>query len=92
MKKQVKSEELVTEDLTTDLGALLVGVQGLCLDSDQLGPGVRVVGRGGGATLCTEAGLGYAGSLLGSVGEGGSGTSVADSDRFSGWAGLENAQ
>ena len=43
-----------------------------------------------GATLCTEAGLGYAGSLLGSVGEGGSGTSVADSDRFSGWAGLEN--
>ena len=45
-----------------------------------------------GATLCTEAGLGYAGSLLASVGEGGSGTSVADSDRFSGWAGLENAQ
>ena len=26
------------------------------------------------------------------LGEGGSGTSVADSDRFSGWAGLENAQ
>ena len=45
-----------------------------------------------GATLCTEAGLGYAGSLLGSVGEGGSGTSVADSDRFRGWAGLENAR
>ena len=45
-----------------------------------------------GATLCTEGRLGYAGSLLGSVGEGGSGTSVADSDRFSGWAGLENAQ
>ena len=45
-----------------------------------------------GATLCTEAGLGDAGSLLGSVGEGGSGTSVADRERFSGWAGLENAQ
>ena len=48
-----------------------------------------------GATLCTEAGLGYAGSLPasgggGGVGEGGSGTSVADRDRFSGWAGLEN--
>ena len=52
MSKQVKSEELEAEDLTTThLGALLVGVQGLCLDSDQLGPGVRVAGGGGGHDL-----------------------------------------
>ena len=41
----------LTEDPTTHLGALLVGIQGLCLDGDQLGPGVRVAGGGGGHAL-----------------------------------------